>query len=226
MRLSIRAFLSLAESVLDLKEPVYEFGSYQVGSDPVSDLRPIFKGKRYVGCDMRAGKGVDRVDNIEKSSLADGEAGGIVFVDTIEHVRHPEAAMKEIFRVLRPGGVLLMASVMDFPIHNHPHDYWRFTPEGFKALLSVFPQCAVGYQGHPLQPHTVFGIGFKTYSGGNAARFEAFRERLPEIGKAAQFKPWKKKLASALAKNSGGYFGEVLRKFAAYDDISFDICAK
>jgi SAM-dependent methyltransferase len=227
MRQSIRAFLALAESVYVLQEPVVEFGSYQVGeAGGAGDLRPLFPGKKYIGCDMRPGPGVDRVENVEAAKFGDGEAGSVVFVDTIEHVRRPEAAVREIFRVLKPGGVLVMASVMDFPIHNHPHDYWRFTPEGFKSLLSVFPQCAVGSQGFALHPHTVFGLGFKTASAKNAETFRLFESRAQEIGNAAQFKPYKKKLAFALAKAfPGGYFGETLQKYSAFDEIRFEFTA-
>lgn len=227
MRLSIRAFVELAESVFSLQEPVVEFGSYQVGDHGIGDLRPLFKGKRFIGCDMRPGPGVDRVEDVEKTGFGTGEAGGVVFVDTIEHVRRPEAAVSEIFRILKPGGVLVMASVMDFPVHNHPHDYWRFTPEGFKSLLSVFPQGAVGSQGLPLQPHTVFGIGFKSASPENARRFETFVSRLPEIGKAAQFKPYKKKIASSLSRAlAGGYLGEAIAKYAAFDDLRFEFTGR
>ena len=222
MRQSIRAFVGLAESVFRSQEPVVEFGSYQVnGQDSVGDLRPLFSPKKYTGCDMRPGNGVDRVENVESCTFKDGEAGSVVFVDTIEHVRRPEAAVKEIARILRPGGLLFMASVMDFPIHNHPHDYWRFTPEGFKSLLSVFPESIIGFQGHALQPHTVFGIGFKTASPKNADLFRAFQSRAGEIGKAAQFKPYKKKLASLFSR-SDSYFGQVAAKYASFDDVSFE----
>jgi SAM-dependent methyltransferase len=79
----------------------------------------------------------------------------------VEHVEHPHKAVEEIHRLLKPGGILVMSSVMDFPIHNYPHDYWRFTPEGFKSLLKPFGGGIVGYQGDPLQPHTVFAVGLK-----------------------------------------------------------------
>jgi hypothetical protein len=64
-------------------------------------------------------------------------------------------------RVLRPGGVLAISSLMFFPIHAHPWDYWRFTPEGFELLLQPFESSLVVAQGWDLMPEGVFGIGVK-----------------------------------------------------------------
>ena len=36
------------------------------------------------------------------------------------------------------GGVCVLSSVMFFPVHGYPHDYWRFTPEGMRLLLEPF----------------------------------------------------------------------------------------
>jgi hypothetical protein len=64
-------------------------------------------------------------------------------------------------RVLRPGGVLAISSLMFFPIHAHPWDYWRFTPEGFELLLQPFESRLVLAQGWDQMPEGVFGIGVK-----------------------------------------------------------------
>ena len=50
---------------------------------------------------------------------------------------------------------------MCFPIHDCPHDYWRFTPEAFKSILKPFSNSFVGFQGVNLFPHTIVGVGFK-----------------------------------------------------------------
>jgi hypothetical protein len=64
-------------------------------------------------------------------------------------------------RVLRPGGVLAISSLMFFPIHAHPWDFWRFTPEGFEQLLAPFESRYVAAQGWHLMPEGVFGIAVK-----------------------------------------------------------------
>ena len=47
--------------------PVFEFGSYQVeGQVDYADLRGLFPARRTSSCDMRPGKGVDRVEDVSR----------------------------------------------------------------------------------------------------------------------------------------------------------------
>jgi SAM-dependent methyltransferase len=145
-----------------LPEPVADFGSLQVEGRENIDMRPLFPGKWFIGSDFRAGAGVDVVGDLEQLGLADESLGTVLCLDTLEHVEDPRAAMSEMYRVLAPGGILIMTSVFDFPIHSFPNDYWRFTPEGFRSLLKPFPTCFAGSYGlRPESPRTVVGIGLK-----------------------------------------------------------------
>jgi SAM-dependent methyltransferase len=162
MRKHIKEFVRLCSITLPIIEPIYEFGSFQVkGQEILADLRPIFLGKKYVGCDIREGNGVDLVTDVMNISIADEKIGTVLCLDTYEHVENPIKATKEIFRVLKPNGLFILSSVMNFPIHDHPSDYWRFTPSCFKMLLNTFKSSFVGFGGKPLFPHTVVGIGSK-----------------------------------------------------------------
>ena len=162
MRTHVRALVKVTSETLHLQGPVYDIGSFQVGGqEEISNLRPFFEGKEYVGCDLREGPGVDRIEDIAHLSMADGVVGTVLVMETLEHVEDPFTALREVRRVLRSDGVVIISSAMDFPIHQIPHDYWRFTPAGFDLLLQGFPARIIGTLGHPSNPHTVFGIGFK-----------------------------------------------------------------
>jgi SAM-dependent methyltransferase len=126
-----------------------------------ADLRPLFKNKKYVGCDMREGPGVDKILNLPAIGLLSESVGMVLCFDTLEHVEHPRKALEEILRILMPNGIAVISSAMDYPIHDHPHDYWRFTPEAFKSILKPFSNSFVGFQGNERFPHTVVGIGLK-----------------------------------------------------------------
>jgi SAM-dependent methyltransferase len=76
-------------------------------------------------------------------------------------VEYPHRALEEIHRVLQPDGIVVISSVMNFPIHDYPCDYWRFTPEAFRSILKPFAGCFVGFAGKEDFPHTVVGVGFK-----------------------------------------------------------------
>jgi SAM-dependent methyltransferase len=163
MRQTIKDLVSIVARTLPIEEPIYEFGSLQVSEqeEGFADLRPLFPGKEYVGADMRQGIGVDQILNLHRIDLPSESVGTIICVDTLEHVEYPHRALEEIHRVLKPDGIALICSVMDYPIHDYPYDYWRFTPEAFKSLLKPFPDSFIGYAGEDDFPHTVIGLGFK-----------------------------------------------------------------
>jgi SAM-dependent methyltransferase len=183
MRESIKEFVEICGACLPIEEPIYEFGSMQVpGQEGFADLRSIFPNKRYVGADMRKGPGVDVVLNLHKIDLNSESAGTVLMLDTLEHVEYSREALKEVHRILRKDGILIMSSVMNFPIHDFPYDYWRFTPQAFKSLLTDFKYSFVESCGDPAFPHTVVGIGFKGGSSDDslrdfAARIEAWKKK-------------------------------------------------
>jgi len=162
MRELIKQFVKIISETLPIQEPIYEFGSLQVpGQEGFADLRPFFKHRAYVGCDIRNGTGVDKILNIHNVELASETAGMVMMLDTLEHVKNPHQAMSETYRILQPGGFAIISSVMDFPIHEYPHDYWRFTPDAFRILLEPFCESIVDYIGASHFPHTIVGIGRK-----------------------------------------------------------------
>ena len=204
MRENVRAFVETAVAAFDLAGPVYEFGSYLVpGQEELADLRPLFPGRRYIGCDMRAGPGVDRVEDVARLSLPDGCAETIVCVETLEHVFEARRAVEELIRVLAPGGVLLLAAPFDFRVHDYPSDYWRLTPSCIARLLSPLPASIVGWQGVASHPHTVFGVACKTPVGARfhrgAGRFvEGFQAWLAQQEAQLGWRRWTRKLKGAL----------------------------
>jgi len=163
VRQSIKDFVSIVSVTIPIIEPIYEFGALQVPDQVVcADLRPLFSNMEYVGCDMRVGLGVDKILNLHSIDVPSESVGTVFCFDTLEHVEYPHKAINEVFRILKPNGVAVISSVMNFPIHEFPHDYWRFTPEAFRSILKPFSHSFVGYQGNEQFPHTVVGIGFKT----------------------------------------------------------------
>jgi len=163
MRPHVREFLGLCAQTLQCPEPIVEIGAFQVpGQEAIAELRLLFPGKRYFGCDMRPGRGVDRIEDIHALSFETGSVGTFILADTLEHVTDPIRAMAEIHRCLNDHGVVIYTSAMHFPIHGYPNDYWRFTPEAFRALGAAFPSVAIFYSGSPEFPHTVCGVAAKS----------------------------------------------------------------
>lgn len=162
MRKSVKDYVKKIISKHNILEPIYEIGSYRVrGQEKLADLRPLFSGKKFVGCDMRVGLGVDRIENVHHLSLKNNSVGTVLILDTLEHVENVYQAVKEIYRVLKPGGIVIMSSVMNFPIHDYPSDYWRFTPKAFEILLKNFDHYEVEFDGDKNFPVGIYGFGVK-----------------------------------------------------------------
>ncbi len=164
LRPSVRGFVERCADSLPLAGPVLEFGSFQVhgpGQEGLADLRPLLADREYLGVDLRRGPGVDVVMDLHNAGVRTCSIGTVLLIDTLEHVEYPHRALEEVHRVLSPQGAVILTSVMGFPIHEHPDDFWRFTPQGLMSLMRPFAYAMVDSLGAPSFPHTVVGIGLK-----------------------------------------------------------------
>ena len=161
-------FVKVCAASLPLAEPVYEFGSRWVRGGGAADMRPFFPGKKFVGTDLRVGRGVDIILDLHQIDLPTDSVGTALLLDTLEHVEYPRRAMDELHRVLKPEGLLILTTVFRFQIHSRP-DYWRFTPKGLLSLLTPFEAVDVYALGDVTDPHTVAAVAGKTDSFNRAA---------------------------------------------------------
>jgi len=59
----------------------------------------------------------------------------VLGLSMVTYFREPLALLAEAHRVLRPGGALLLEFTQMAPLHDEPHDYFRFTRYGAAHLL-------------------------------------------------------------------------------------------
>jgi SAM-dependent methyltransferase len=142
---------------------VLEIGSMNINGT----VRPLFPDvKSYTGIDFRPGSGVDIVMNAHRLRFPVESFDMVISTETLEHDDEFWVSVKEMGRVLKKGGILILtARGNGFMPHNFPYDYWRFMPGSFEKLLNM-ADCEVleiredWQPGHP----GVFGLGRKVSS--------------------------------------------------------------
>lgn len=67
--------------------------------------------------------------------FADAEFDTVLCTEVLEHLKDPQLAAKEMRRVLKPGGKLLLSTRFMFPVHDAPRDYFRYTRYGLKEIF-------------------------------------------------------------------------------------------
>ena len=88
----------------------------------------------------------DIVGDIQKLPLPDSSEEAIVCMSVLEHVENPFLAASEMYRVLKPGGQLLLYVPFLFYYHaenGYYADYWRFTEEALRTLCKDFSSVEV-----------------------------------------------------------------------------------
>ena len=89
-----------------------------------------------VSTDIDPNRKPDVVVNICCSGFRDEAFDFILVSEVLEHVTRPHDAAKEIHRLLKPGGTLILTVPFIFPIYDRPHDYFRYTEYGLRYLFS------------------------------------------------------------------------------------------
>jgi SAM-dependent methyltransferase len=139
----------------------------KIGSAPVvldlggriQPYRPLLeeRTKRYIAVDMTPSALVDVVARGEALPLRDGQIDVVICTQVLEYIHDPQMAIAELYRVLKPGGVLLLTVPAIFP-RDADHDCWRFMPESLRYLLRHFSKVEIEAEGS-----SVIGI-FRTFA--------------------------------------------------------------
>ncbi len=103
--------------------------------------RPFFKPSISIETfDIDPNSGCTYIGDIcsKNGFLADESFDYVTCTEVLEHTLQPFGAVKEIERILRPGGLVFISTPFNFRIHGPLPDCWRFTEHGLRALLSEF----------------------------------------------------------------------------------------
>jgi SAM-dependent methyltransferase len=80
----------------------------------------------------------DIVSDAHRLPFADASFEAVVSFNTFEHLYDPERAASEIYRVLKPGGRLVLHTAFLQPVHEPPHHYYNATEYGLRRWFRAF----------------------------------------------------------------------------------------
>jgi ubiquinone/menaquinone biosynthesis C-methylase UbiE len=119
---------------------------------------------------------IDVICNVcDMKPIPDESIGLVLNCESLEHIQHPSEGIEEIYRVLRPDGLLILTTVMNFKIHRTPKDYWRFTPDGIELLLNRFKILDCTLEGNSKRPKGIWVTARKNRTPEESGRLPVLR---------------------------------------------------
>ena len=93
----------------------------------------------------------------------------IVCTSLLEHVRCPDRVVEEMFRCVKPGGLVYVEIPFLLGYHADPHDFQRYTIQGFRCRFRNFDITEVGVCAGPFSVlawwlrkfFSIFSVNFK-----------------------------------------------------------------
>ena len=112
----------------------------EVGPQTQSTVREAFKDFTAHTFDIVPDYKPTFVGDLTKynTQIPDGTYDLIACMEVLEHTLNPFDAVKELRRMLKHGGYLLVSAPLNWRIHGPSPDCWRFTEHGWRALLRDF----------------------------------------------------------------------------------------
>lgn len=121
-----------------------DMGAGTLTLDVGCGLRPyeiFFPAGTYIGIDVpqsgrsEDGKKPDREFNGVDIPFEDNHFDAIICTEVLEHAIDPQGVLREMYRVLKPGGKLMLTVPFMWGLHELPYDFRRYTFEGIRREI-------------------------------------------------------------------------------------------
>lgn len=128
------------------------------GTKPYRDLLGPYVSE-HIGVDQEGTlhdkSNIDLFGSAYQIPTEDASFDSAICTAVLEHLEEPELALRECYRVLKPGGVAIYSVPFIWHLHEEPRDFYRFSKYGLKYLFEK-----VGFEVLELKALSGFWVTF------------------------------------------------------------------
>lgn len=116
-----------------LREQIKKYGHYlcgvvlDVGAGNFKRYQDLLKFDKYIALDNNSENQPDILASAEQIPLGDESVDSVICTQVLGDLENFEQALREFYRLLKPGGVVLLTESLMAELHDEPRDFWRFT---------------------------------------------------------------------------------------------------
>lgn len=111
-----------------------------LGGDKNSEYNKLFKGSFDIfSVNFSEASKPDLLHDLEKTPLPldDASFDAVLMINLLEHIFSYGELLDEASRLLRKGGLMVLAVPFMFPVHPSPRDFNRFTDDAMVSMLKL-----------------------------------------------------------------------------------------
>ncbi len=106
----------------------------------IAPYRDLFRHARYESADFelvdKAYAKTTYVCDLTAIPVEDERFDFVIFNQALEHVPEPHEVLRELHRVLKPGGKMICSAPLFYEEHEQPYDFYRYTQFAFRHLCT------------------------------------------------------------------------------------------
>lgn len=108
-----------------------------------SPYKKFINFEEYFRMDVVSETKPDICCDLHEIKCNDSSFNTIIATEVLEHLYNPQKALKEIYRILKKNGMLVLSTRFIYKYHPDPNDYYRFTRDSLEYLLKDFSEIKV-----------------------------------------------------------------------------------